>query len=241
VIPEIEREARRAGVVSPHGSTKSRDELDGLVVNMELTLISIIQGVALYFLTESSRTPLMNGQITALPYIVAGLLIILLFWSRSLIHTFTVIRWPLEFGHNFGYIACTLVEAIWFTQLTNVQNWYLVGTAYAAMIWLLFIYDTGMIRRRLRESIGTESRTLFGKVEREQLLHARIGMPAVIAFYALAALLSRTQSGWFVEQNGHLVFAGIQLIAAVVYLSYVLHFFRRISPLILAHRQERQV
>src|SRR5262245_12299475 len=60
-------------------ATKLRDDLDGLVVNMELTLISIIQGVALYFLTDSSRTPLMAGQVAVLPYVIIGLLIIFLF------------------------------------------------------------------------------------------------------------------------------------------------------------------
>src|SRR5205085_2795415 len=105
-------------------ATKLRDDLDGLVVNMELTLISIIQGVALFFLTDSSRIPLLAGQFAVLPYVIVGLLIIFLFWSRSAIHTFTVIRWPLEFGHNFGYVACTLAEAILFTQMSNVTNWY---------------------------------------------------------------------------------------------------------------------
>src|SRR2546421_12315689 len=36
----------------------SRRDLDTNVVNIELTLASIIQGVALYFLTESARTAL---------------------------------------------------------------------------------------------------------------------------------------------------------------------------------------
>ena len=36
----------------------SRRELDNTVVNIELTLASIIQGVALYFLTENGRTAL---------------------------------------------------------------------------------------------------------------------------------------------------------------------------------------
>jgi hypothetical protein len=51
-------------------------------------------------------------------------------WFGALIHTFTVMRWPLEFGYNYGYIACTLVEAILFTQLNNVRNWYPLGTTY---------------------------------------------------------------------------------------------------------------
>ena len=80
---------------------ESRNELDAMVVNIELTLVSIIQGVALSFLAENARVALAGRLWTAAPYVLAGLLIILLFWSRSLIHTLTLIRWPLEFGHNF--------------------------------------------------------------------------------------------------------------------------------------------
>ena len=78
----------------------SRNELDAMVVNVELTLSSIVQGVALSFLADSARTVLTAGMASAWPYVITGLLIILLFWSRSLIHTLTLIRWPLEFGHN---------------------------------------------------------------------------------------------------------------------------------------------
>ncbi len=105
-------------------SSSSQTHLDGLVVNIELTLISIIQGVAFSFLADNSSSVLVNRQFIFWPYAITGLLIILLFWSRSLIHTLTVIRWPLKFGHNFMYIACTLVETIAFTQLTNPLHWY---------------------------------------------------------------------------------------------------------------------
>ena len=219
---------------------KSREDLDSLVSNMELTLMSIIQGVALFFLTDSSRTPLLAGQFSLLPYIVVGLLIILLFWSRSLIHTFTVIRWPLELGHNYVYIACTLVEAIWFTQLSNVRNWYLIGVIYSAMIWFVFAFDLRMIRQRSDESAGPAGKTLFRIVAREQILHARIGMPLVTGFYIVAAVLAYTQPGWFIDQNGHVYFAVLQLGAALTYLIYVLRYYRSLSPLILNYRQEEK-
>jgi len=94
-----------------------RRDLDSNVVNIELTLASIIQGVALYFLTESARTALSLNNWPALLYLSAGLCIIFIFWSRSIIHTLTLIKWPLEFGHNFFYIACALGEAILFSRL----------------------------------------------------------------------------------------------------------------------------
>src|SRR5437879_2037428 len=79
----------------------SRRDLDSNVVNIELTLASIIQGVALYFLTENARTALSLSNWPALLYLSAGLCVIFIFWSRSIIHTLTLIKWPLEFGHNF--------------------------------------------------------------------------------------------------------------------------------------------
>src|SRR5438034_335321 len=82
----------------------SRRELDSTVVNIELTLVSIIQGVALYFLTENARTALSLNNWPALLYISAGLCVIFIFWSRSIIHTLTFIKWPLEFGYNFFFI-----------------------------------------------------------------------------------------------------------------------------------------
>ena len=84
---------------SKQGSRRAtRHELDSLVVNIELTLSSIIQGVALSVLTESARGPLGDLRFDQWPYVLNGLLIILLFWSRSVAHTLTLIRWPLEFG-----------------------------------------------------------------------------------------------------------------------------------------------
>lgn len=90
----------------------AQGELDILVVHIELTLISIIQAVALTFLVDRSYELLVGLRMSFWPYAVTGLLIILIFWSRSLIHTLTVIRWPLDLTHNFMYIACTLVEAV---------------------------------------------------------------------------------------------------------------------------------
>ena len=52
------------------------------MVNIELTLISIIQGVAFSFLAEHSRDVIIGLQLVFWPYAVTGLMIILLFWSR---------------------------------------------------------------------------------------------------------------------------------------------------------------
>src|SRR5213079_893913 len=97
----------------------ARSDLDSMVVEIELTLVSIIQGVALTVLIENAHSLVSGWQLFYWPYVIAGLLVIFVFWSRAVLHIITVIRWPLEFGHNFLYIACALVEAILFTRLKN--------------------------------------------------------------------------------------------------------------------------
>ena len=44
-------------------ASATQTQLDGLVVNIELTLISIIQGVAFSFLADNSRAVLVNLQL----------------------------------------------------------------------------------------------------------------------------------------------------------------------------------
>src|SRR5881275_1781973 len=160
----------------------SRRELDANIVNIELTLASIIQGVALYFLTENARTALSLNNWPALLYLSAGLCIIFIFWSRSIIHTLTLIKWPLEFGHNFFYIACALGEAILFTRLERPLAWFRLSTAYAAFVWLLFVYDLRMIRARIREATSEAERDLYQRTREDQLLNIRLLVPFLFFF-----------------------------------------------------------
>src|SRR5712692_9070421 len=158
-----------------------------MVVEIELTLTSIVQGVALYFLIENARTVLSIQQSVFWLYIVAGLLIILIFWSRSIIHTLTLIRWPLEFGHNFFYIACALGEAILFTRLDDPLAWFQLSAAYAGIVWLLFVYDMRLIQARIVESRDDSEHALYARARSDQLLNIGLLAPALIILNLVSA------------------------------------------------------
>jgi len=210
----------------------SQPRLDSLVVNIELTLISIVQGVALHFLAIHSSDVLVALQFALWPYVVTGLLIILLFWSRSVLHTLTVIRWPLDFGHNFMYIACALIETITFTQLTNPLHWYALNALFGLMSWLLFILDLRLVRRRINDSAGGPDSRLFAIVEQEQLKNIKFFMPATVVFNLLAMIAVITWPAPLIKGGGHAIMALVQLAAASGYLLYVMSFYTRIILLI---------
>ena len=213
-------------------------ELDSLVMNVELTLVSIVQGVALSVLVAPSVAAVTELNFRLAPYVLTGLVVILLFWSRSLLHTFTVIRWPLEVGHNFLYVASTLVECVAFSQLASPARWFALTAAYGACIWVLFAVDLGMIRRRLAEYNLPGAKTLLHAVEREQVLNVRLLMPAAVAFNVAAALLIRNSPQPFLARGWHVAFGLAQTLCAAAYLLYSVRFYRRLLPLIVAAQYE---
>lgn len=219
-------------------SSPGRTELDGMIVEIELTLVSIIQGVALTVLIESSRDVITNLQLVYWPYILAGLLVIFIFWSRAVLHIITLIRWPLEFGHNFLYIGCALVEAVSFAQLLNPANWFAFGAAFIASGWVLFFYDLRLIHARQRDSGGQAGNRLYNRVRRDQLLNLALLLPGVFVLNVVCVMCIRTWPEIFLRGNGHLWLITLQIIGFAGYLIYVVRFYINLAPSILdAHRE----
>jgi hypothetical protein len=216
----------------------TRRQLDALVVNIELTLTSIIQGVALSVLSESSRAPLGDLRFDQWPYVANGLLVILLFWSRSMAHTLTLIRWPLEFAHNFLYIACTLIEAILFTDLTDPLRWYAFSAAFAVAAWILFLADMRLIRQRHAEAIGPAEEELYGLIFRDQQMNILWLVPGMLLFNLTAVVSIHLWPEVMIQGGGHVAFAGFQTVTLFGYLIYVVRFFSTIAPIVLRANQE---
>jgi hypothetical protein len=216
----------------------ARSELDSMVVEIELTLVSIIQGVALTILIENAHTVIAERQLFFWLYVVAGLFVIFVFWSRAVLHIITVIRWPLEFGHNFLYIACALVEAILFAQLGKPASWFGFGGAFIAIGWTLFVYDLRLIYARARDSAGEASNRLFLRVRRDQWLNISLLLPAIFLLNLVSAILIRTWPDLFLARNAHVWLIAAQVVGFAGYLIYVVRFYVSLAPLIVQARHE---
>jgi hypothetical protein len=180
-------------------------ELDSMIVNIELTLTSIVQGVALTFLIENTRSVLSIHDATSWLYALTGLCIIFIFWSRSILHTLTLIRWPLEFGHNFLYIACTLAECLLFTCLRNPKAWFELSVVYGFGVWVLFAYDLRMTNVREGDPAGETSSRLCQLIRRDSWLNIRVLMPVLIVSNGLCAACLSAWPAFFIGQHGHVL------------------------------------
>jgi hypothetical protein len=218
-------------------TSQSRRDLDSTVVNIELTLASIIQGVALFFLTDNARASMSVRHWGNFLYLAAGLCVIFIFWSRSIIHTLTLIKWPLEFGHNFFYIGCALGEALLFSRLDSPLAWFQLSAAYAGVVWLLFVYDMRMIRARIVESNNDAERALYTRARADQLLNIRLLVPLLFLLNLGCAFAVWDSPDLFIARAGHIWLIGIQLASFVGYLIYVGRYFNAIAPLFVRSRE----
>lgn len=203
----------------------NRSQLDSLIINIELTLTSIIQGVALSFLCESASGIISHGRIQDLPYLANGLLLIILFWSRSIGHTLTLIRWPLDFTHNFFYFGAAFVEAVTFGQIGSPVLWYAMFAGFALVVWLLFIVDQRLIYRRAAGADHEKLNKLFVLVRSDQHLNIALLIPGFILFHSVAAWLSfQFGTHWPPIQ---LILVSLQFISFLAYLVYFLRMMAR--------------
>jgi hypothetical protein len=152
-------------------------------------------------------------------------------------HTLTLIKWPLEFGHNFFYIACTLGEAILFSRLDRPLAWFQLSAAYAGVVWLLFVYDMRLIRARMAESNNDADRILYARARADQLLNIWVLVPLLFILNLGCAFAICIWPDFFIARAGHVWLISAQLLSFVVYLFYVARFFRVIAPLVLRSRQ----
>ncbi len=212
------------------------NKLDALTLNIELTLISIIQGVTLYFLVESSREILIEQQYFFWPYVATGLVVICLFWSRAIIHTLTIIRWPMDFGHTFLYIITAFVQAIAFTQASKPANWFALFAVLAIFIWGLFFWDLKMIEKALPQLRSPSTMTLFNEAKKSQQRNIRWILPLSFSFNVGAGFAILRWPDIFLTRHWHLAFIAFQFTAATLYLLEGIRFFKRT----LSHFQDSE-
>jgi len=219
---------------------EARTELDKTVVGIELTLISIIQGLALAMLAAAAVQPMLRLQWETWPYIVTGLLVILIFWSRSLIHTLSFIGWPLEFGHTFGYFGATLVEAAALTEVADPQAWFALNACYALAVWGLYAWDLRVVRRQAHDFTTDEERLLHADIVRDQRENIVLLMPLAVAFQGVSWWLVHHYPEAMLGQRWHLVLIGLTLLFSLNYLYQGVRVLRRRRDWILARQaQER--
>ena len=165
-------------------------KLDEVALNIELVLISIIEAAALTFLGENTIAVLHTPQwLMYIPSILAGLTILLVFWSQAILHAVSFIRWPLKMEHMLLYFVAAFIQIIAYGFITDLQLWFLWWTVFSLLLVVIYAVDLSIIR----DSKSLFSQTSGGAnyiegVEKRHVFELKLLVPIALVFNILAAL-----------------------------------------------------
>jgi hypothetical protein len=186
--------------------------LNEFVSDLELLLISIIQGLAITTLAQNAIEPITKLQFQYWPYIISAFIFIFVFWSQAIIHTLTIIKWPIKLAHTFIYYVAAFVEFILFNQLMNPFQWFLFTTLFLVVVLVLYIYDLKMVKDALALADNAGEKTLYTATLKEHQFEMWIIVPAGILFNGIIAFLFYYYPTLFVDNNRHVIFITLQTI-----------------------------
>lgn len=218
-------------------SLKKR-QLDSLVETMEFTLISVIQGVALYFFINDTKDTILTFRYEYWIYILIAFVVVSMFWSQALVHVMSFISWPLEFVHMFLYFLVVTFEVLLFENITNPAGWFFWNMFFFACVGLLYCVDFKLLRGK---KAHFEHSDLGLKFYSQLILQQKIGLylfvPMGIVFSFFAWLLITKHPQFYLGSHGHLIFGFVQLFVAVVVLMFLLKTFKKHFDFIEAIRE----
>lgn len=165
--------------------------LDQIALTVELTVVSIIEGVALGALATNAAPVFQDGlHLQYVPYIFAGLALLLVFWSQAILHAISFIRWPLRMDHMLLYFLAAFLQVLIYSNITNSVQWFFWGTLFSLVVLWIYFIDL----RILREVVPMFSRVAGGadyihEVLRRHVNEMKFLMPISIAFNIVALIL----------------------------------------------------
>lgn len=204
-------------------------KLDEIAINIELVLISLIEGVALVTLAEHSVDLLQGPEaFWYLPYILSGLLIILVFWAQSIMHALSFIRWPLNMWHMFLYFFAAFLQIVAYGAIEDKLMWFFWWTIFTLVGLGMYVLDLKVLQQ-MRSRLGND---YINKIEERHRYEMRVLIPAALVFNLAMLLLTAVFPAWFESGFLFALPAILQLLVSCVALYDCVNNFNARSVLI---------
>ena len=193
-------------------ATESNPELESLATGVELTLASVLQGIALAILVPKIVELITNGEIAKLPYIPASLLLMFMVWVMFIGHAISFITWPFDPLHNMLYFLIASSEAVLLFFLDKPAPWFLSLIGLGLLLGFNCWYNQGLLRRSAPRHRSADARALFAHIMDEQHVglqfmagYCLVGMAGFGALQLRPDLGLAQELGWVVTGLGAMV------------------------------------
>src|SRR3954465_6314069 len=149
-------------------ATEPNSELESLATSVELTLASVLQGIALAILVPKIVDLITGGEVAKLPYIPASLLLLFLVWVTFISHAISFITWPFDPLHNLMYFLIVSSEAVLLFFLDKPVPWFLSLIGLGLVLGFSCWYNQGLLRRSASRYTTAAARELYTHIMDEQ-------------------------------------------------------------------------
>jgi hypothetical protein len=143
-------------------------ELESLATSVELTLASVLQGIALAMLVPKIAELITSGALAKLPYIPASLLLLFMVWVTFISHAISFITWPFDPLHNLLYFLIVSSEAVLLFFLDQPAQWFLSLLGFGLILGFSCWYNQRLLRRSAACYTSAAARALYTHIMGEQ-------------------------------------------------------------------------
>lgn len=211
-------------------------KLDDIALNIELVLISIIEAVALTSLAENAVDVFRSPEwFQYLPYVLAGLTFLLVFWSQAILHAISFIRWPLRMEHMFLYFVAAFVQVVAYSNIEDLPRWFLWWSIFSLIALLIYVIDLRIIKDMAPVFARVEGGAEYvHEVERRHMREMKILVPIALAFNAAAFLAAFFMPSLFANPLAYATLGALQLLISLGALVDCVRNFRERSAMLPA-------
>jgi hypothetical protein len=143
-------------------------DLDSLAAGVELTLASVLQGIALAILIPKIVDLLVSGQLAKLPYIPASLLLLFMVWVAFIGQAISFFSWPFDPLHNLLYFLIVTSETVLLVFLDQPALWFLSLLGFGLVMGFSYWYNQRLLRRQSPRYRGAAARALYEHIMADQ-------------------------------------------------------------------------
>lgn len=188
-------------------------KIDEIALNIELVVISIIEGVALSFLGESAAQIFHRPDwLVFLPYIISGFIILMVFFSQATLHVVSFIRWPLRMDHVILYFLASFLQMLAYSNITDISSWFLWWALFSLVVFLVYWVDLTIIReQRGYFSAFPGGSAYIEQVEKRHRYEYKFLVPLSLVFNVIAVIILFLFPTYFQYSGPQIILGILQL------------------------------
>ncbi len=207
-------------------------QLSLFAVTIEFTLISVMVGVVIFPLMDYATPLLRELQIEFWLYILCGALIVIGAWTEVIVHTLSIVGWPLDMARNALYIAAAIIVAIQMHFLGDPRGWFAMSVPAGLIVVIILVYDLTLVEQKLRAANQPAATAIFNAVAKRQR-RATLQGAAYYVFILISFGLVVLFPSVFIEQRAHLILIALQTLGNAYILMRTIRDFKTWSEPIL--------